>query len=221
MSAYATAEQFRARNSTPAARDDLVIELLGAASRYLDLELGWATGSFRPATTSSTLRVWPRSPRRVLPLRDSAGRQRALRSWTAVAADYAGAGVAAWTAGSGADWIVGVPDDGDGYRSLRILEAMDGSEGVWPSAPGWVDVTGLWGMPETPQLIAEVTCRIARLLLDSHMGGAAGIMGAVDGGGIDLAMRSSWLWRNVQQRYSAGRPERLGVAMTSADSDWR
>ena len=73
----------------------MLTETFAAAARLVDRRLGWAPGALGPISGSRTVTFWPpRRPSRVLHLRDAEGGVWPLRSWTSIACDYSGRGVA-------------------------------------------------------------------------------------------------------------------------------
>ena len=59
---YATAAQYRLRNASSTADDDLVDTMLGAAARYIDRRLGWVPGAFAPITSTPPYDSGPAAP---------------------------------------------------------------------------------------------------------------------------------------------------------------
>ncbi len=217
---YATAAEYRARTGS-SADDDLLAALLAAAARYIDRRLGWAPGSFAPGA-EATVRLWPRRSSRILRLRDPAGQQIAVRSWSRIAADYSGRGEAdrVWTPSGDGEWVRLEPDGSSGWpgRSIRLWEShRDAEESAWPSDPGCVDVTHLPGFAATPPAVGELSIHVARSMLDLHSGGAAAMVSALESP-LPLGSDGERLWRRVEMEYSAGRPGRLGVVVSSAGS---
>ena len=219
---YASADQYRDRNRSPTEDDDLVDEMLSAAARYIDRRLGWCPGAFAPIA-SATIRFWPGGPRRVLRLRDTEGAAWPLRTWTEISVDYGGSGTPdhTWTPAA-APWIVAQPAastvTGRPYRSVRIQGSHDrATESIWPSDPGYVDVTSPWGWDTTPGAVREMTIHVARSLLDSHAGGAAAVVSALESG-ITLSDGAAKLWRLLEMEYSAGRMGRVGVVASAGGS---
>ena len=221
--AYATAAQYRDRNSGSAAEggDALIGELLAAAARYTDRRLGVCPGGFAPIP-ERTVRFWcGRRPSRVLGLRDEEGALWPLRSWTRIAADYAGAGIAdrVWTPADAGAWVVLEPVSEPGGRPGRMLRIWgghrDAAESVWPSDPGVVDVTGMFGWRSTPGPVRELTVAVARHMRDAHRGGSAAMMAAADVA-VATDPKTAILWRRAEMEFSAGRVERLGVLSGSA-----
>ena len=222
MSDYADADQFRARNQNSADDDELVEEMLDAAARYLDRRLGWCPGAFAPIV-SATVRFWPGPPKRVLRLRDTEGAAWPLRTWTEISVDYGGTGTPdhTWTPTT-APWIIAQPASanitGRPYRSLRLQGSHNlATESIWPSDPGYVDVTSQWGWAATPGAMTELTIHVARSLLDSHSGGAAAVISALETG-VKLTDVASMLWRRVEMEYSAGRLGRVGLVASAGGS---
>ena len=226
--AYATPADYRARSGAGSGGygDDLLGEVLTAASRHLDRRLGRAAGSFTPDAAASPVEVWPHRPSRVLDLIDASGAALTLqwppdgaaRDDIAVAADYSGdGGTPDWTAGADTDWLAPVGEPGHA-AALRLRTAR-GGRSTWPSDPGTVTVTGRWGRP-TPPDIREAVVHSAREMLDSHLGGAAAVIAAFDGGAVDIAAMTGRVWRRIEQRWSAGRMERFGLAPSRAGSGW-
>ena len=220
---YATAAQFRARNASSSHTDDqLLDELLAAASWYLDERCGVCPGGFAPISETA-VKFWPVRAGRVLWLRDTSGDMWPLRAVTSVAVDYAGDGVPDWTVDGTAGWVSLEPPP-TVYRSassLRIEEAQSAVVGWWPSDPGTVTVTGLWGVPWVPPPVRELVVHLARVALDSHLGGAAAMLGAMDGEAVAVDGEGGRLWRSIESRYGFGRPSRFGLVSGRAQTDWR
>ena len=219
---YASAEQYRDRNRSSPSDDDLVDEMLSAAARYLDRRLGWCPGAFAPIA-AATIRFWPGDARRVLRLRDTEGAAWPMRTWTEISVDYGGTGIPdhTWTPAA-APWIVAQPAaspvTGRPYRSLRLQGSHNrATESIWPSDPGYADVTSPWGWATTPGAVREMTIHIARMLLDSHAGGAAAVVAALETG-ITLGDSAGRLWRLLEMEYSAGRMGRVGVVASAGGS---
>ena len=210
--AYATAAQFRERNQTAPADDTLVGEVLDAASRYIDRRLGWCEGAFAPIA-STAVTFWPGQASRVLRLRDSEGAAWPLRDWTEIEMDYSGSGTADHTLTPPAVWIIAEPASNTDrpHRSLRMWGShVDAIESMWPSDPGVVTVTATWGWATTPAAIRELSCYVARSMLDTELGGAASMVQLMETG-VTLSDDGGRLWRRVEMEYSAGRMARLGV----------
>ena len=68
--------------------------------------------------------------------------------------------------------------------------------------------------PQPPAPIRELTIHTARTMLDSHSGGAAAIMNALETG-VQLDNEAGRLWRLVEMEYSAGRMGRLGLVASA------
>lgn len=219
--AYATAAQYRDRSQSPASSDELVDDVLVAASRYLDRRLGWCPGGLGPLP-EQTVTFWPSVySRRVLRFRDAEGQAWPWRSITEIAVDYAGTGVPDKTwALVDESWIVPLPQGGPPWRSLRIHESARGAtESAWPSDPGTVKITGAPGRDAVPHAVQELTIHVARAILDGHAGGAAAVIGALEAG-VSVDREAAMLWRRMEMEFSAGRMGRLGVVASAAGRSW-
>ena len=202
---YATVDQYRARTGDTATPDQEATEVLDAASRYVDRRLGWAAGALGPIPGVRTLTVWPRARGRELWLRDSQGACWPVRSWSRIRWSWGGGDTE--TATAPADWVAA--RGGDPARSLRLL-GTGGPIVVWPTEPGWVEVTGTWGRAEVDPQVVELVARVAHLMLDSHAGGSAGVVDVLESA-APAGDETGRLWRRVEMELSAGRPGRLGV----------
>ena len=228
---YCTVAEYRARNrSGPDAvrysagvadrDDDLISSVLLMASRFIDRRLGWCDGGLAPVGDATMPRTfWPALPSRVLRLRDSAGSMWPLREWTRIDIDYGGSGDPDYVIEPPAPWVVPLPDTPTRpAKGLRLHVSRRGAlTSIWPSDPGVVVVTGLWGWAAVPDPIRELVAHTAREVLDSHAGGSAAILATLDNT-TRLSGTMSRMWRLVEMEYSAGRMERLGVIASSAGS---
>ena len=205
--AYATWEQYQARNTTNADHETAVTDLLPAISRLVDRRLYMMPGGFAPMNGATF--YFTGQGRRTLRLRDSEGAAYPLRSVAAggIRPDYDRTGdydnvAQQWDLDDA--WIWPRPRDADAigrpYRSLELRRISGAPFTIWPYSDGGVRITGDWGWAATPGMIRELVIAWTRDTLDGHQGGLASVVDGMDQP-IMLGGDTWRLWNMVQAEY--------------------
>jgi hypothetical protein len=66
------------------------------------------------------------------------------------------------------------------FTQLRILPWTAATFTSWPTTPHSIKINGSWGYATIPDLITQLTIRLTRLLLDSHLSGGAEVIPGID-----------------------------------------
>ncbi|MCY3918741.1 MAG: hypothetical protein OXG38_02895 [Chloroflexi bacterium] len=183
---YATAAQYRDRiGSDQDGKDDLLGELLDAASREIDRELLAAPGHFAPipadAGDDPAAYTFDGNGHTTLRLRDAAGGY-LIRELTAATIDGATVPVA--------DLILQPRNAGTVGQPFTAVQRVGGR--TWPDG-ATVELTGRWGWATTPPLIRELTVKVAQDIRDSHKGGSSGTV-AILGEGVEYRDETWRIW---------------------------
>lgn len=206
---YADVADYRDRVNKASSDDDAeLLQQLTGASRLLERKLGIAPGGFNQSEASTT-RTFAGQGKPKLYLLDEQG-QHLLQSVDAngIAVDEDGDGVCETTFSLSEAWVQPYPRNAaeteEPYDALELLPFTSNTTlDCWPAGPVSVRITGLWGWPDVPSMIRELTVKLARDTRDSLEAGAEGDVHYLDS---DIAVRGDTfrLWRNVERAYGYG-----------------
>lgn len=182
--AYATIVQYRAANrDAQTAADTTITTILLGTSRLLDRDLAIAEGGFNAYTATH---YFGGNGGQLLTLEDTDGFTYFLRTIDAnsLAIDseldgtYDGYLLDLTTD----TYIIGQPENSltKPFTQLRLLPWTAAAITTWPTTPRSVKITGAWGYATVPDLITQLTIRLTRLLVDSHLSGGAEVIPGID-----------------------------------------
>lgn len=204
---YATIAQYRAANQDAQTGTDTTLDaLLVGTSRLLERDLALMEGAFNDHTGTYYFGANGGS---LLTLEDTDGYGYFLRSVSGsgigIDTEFDGTydGIALALAAN--TFIVGQPENTatQPFTQLRLLPWPTATITAWPTGPRTVKINGSWGYAAVPDLITQLTIRLARLLRDSHIGGGAQVIGSIDDlvRLPDAPREVRGIWYSVKQVY--------------------
>lgn len=208
--AYIDADGYRARTGQQGTGSPLIDEVVLAASRLLDRELGVAPGHLGPVT--STTYRFDAHGGTTLRLRDNAERQYFLRTVEAnsFAVDSEGDGTFDGYLWDFADaWLRGSPENavtfGEAFTSIELLSHLSTAPlATWPDARDCIRITGTWGFPVVPGIVQELVVDIAHNLRQRQLAGGISVPAADESLPLSSAM---WpVLRRARDEYSRRLP---------------
>lgn len=208
--AYIDADGYRARTGQQGTGSPLIDEVVLAASRLLDRELGVAPGHLGPVT--STTYRFDAHGGTTLRLRDNAERQYFLRTVEAnsLAIDSEGDGTFDGYLWDLADaWLRGSPENavtfGEAFTSIDLLSHLSAAPlATWPDARDCIRITGTWGFPVVPGIVQELVVDIAHNLRQRQLAGGISVPAADESLPLSSAM---WpVLRRARDEYSRRLP---------------
>lgn len=204
--AYATLSQYRAANrDSQTGADTTISALLLGTSRLLERDLSVHEGAFN---SYSAAHYFDANGGALLTLEDTDGNTYFLQAIDADGCDidseldgtYDG-----YQLDLGDAFLVGRPENTatKPYTQLRLLPWPTATITAWPTAPRSVRITGTWGHAAVPDVISQLTIRLTRLMLDSHLGGGAQVIPAIDDMVRlpDAPKEVRGIWYSVKQLY--------------------
>lgn len=208
LDAYATAEEYKAAvNSTESS--SVIDAILRGTSRLLDRELSVVPGAFNIDGSANTpaVRVFDALDDSVLYLRNRDG----LASFLISVADD-GIGVDSqrdgtfdgytfdlddsWVRGLGETYAAGEP-----FSRIELLPLSGASLTAWPVGPAMVQVAGIFGWQQVPDIIKRLTIRLTHELRLSQAAGRGGQAQYIDDNHA-LSNETYWLWREAKDLYT-------------------
>ncbi len=212
--AYATPAEYRARVGQTSTADDAdLAEHMDAAARELEGHLGLPFGAFNASAVNVT-RYFDGNGIELLRLRTSDG---LLNAITTIDAE----GIQVDTTGDGSfdttfdpsteSWVIPEPynaaEASEPWHALRLLPLSGATASVgsvlrvFPEGSHNIKIIGTWGWAAVPDLIRELTIKLARDLRDSLEAGATGELQALDSGVV--VRGDTWrFWKRAEARYS-------------------
>ncbi|MFZ2738433.1 MAG: hypothetical protein WAY02_09400 [Burkholderiaceae bacterium] len=204
--AYATLAEYRAANRDgQSGADTTISNLLTGTSRLLERDLSLQEGAFNSYTGTH---YFGANGGAILNLEDTDGYTYFLQT---IAAN--GCGIDSELDGTYdgfaldlADaFLIGQPENtaSKPFTQLRLMSWASATVTVWPVAPRSVKINGTWGHAAVPDVVKHLTIRLTRLMLDSHLGGGAQVIPAIDDliRLPDAPKEVRGIWYSVKQLY--------------------
>lgn len=204
--AYATLAQYRAANrDSQTGADTTISALLTGTARLLERDLSVHEGAFNSYTGTH---YFDANGTTVLTLEDTDGNSYFLQSIDADGCDI-DSEIDGTYDGFQLDFadtfLVGRPENtaSKPYTQLLLLNWPSATVTAWPLAPRSVRITGTWGHAAVPEVISQLSIRLTRLMLDSHMGGGAQVIPGIDDlvRLPDAPKEVRGIWYSVKQLY--------------------
>lgn len=208
LDAAATTAQYLADAGQKATADAALPSQLTGMTRLLEKSLQVQPGAFNQHSATYTFsgngtdRLW---------LRDDAGLRYYLRTITAdsLKIDTDRDGTFNYLFDSADAWVRLSPDNaalqGEPYRWIDLRSITHAPIVRFPAGERNIEIAGTWGWATIPDIITQLVIHRTNELRQALAGGAAETLPGFDGG-VPMAPKTFWLWKEAERLYGARLP---------------
>lgn len=203
LDAYATDEEYRSAVNSTDTSSSIGTALLGT-SRLLERELYVPPGAWNQDGTVAepAVRVFDAFGGTMLYLRDREGFQSSIIS---IATN--GIGVDSERDGTFDGYTFDLTDSwvrplqNVPYHAIELLPYSGADIAAWPDGSATVQISGIFGWPQVPELIKQLVIRLTHELRIAQASGMGGQSQYIDNNHA-LSNETYWLWREAKGIYS-------------------